>query len=138
MEINVTCLILMLMFLGLFTFLSQTLFYYLNNVFNERERLIVGEKDILDNINNEINKQNIYIKERTELKFKELEIIYKKFRNEMSITQNNKIRLVKEASQKKYQETLLRIENESNIVNEELNDKKQELVTMVYQKLNEF
>jgi F0F1-type ATP synthase membrane subunit b/b' len=138
MEINVTCLILMLMFLGLFTFLSQTLFYYLNNVFSERERLIVGEKDILDNINNEINKQNIYIKERTELKFKELEIIYKKFRNEMSITQNNKIRLVKEASQKKYQETLLRIENESNIVNEELNDKKQELVTMVYQKLNEF
>lgn len=138
MEINVTCLILMLMFLGLFTFLSQTLFYYLNNVFSERERLIEGEKDILDNINNEINKQNIYIKERTELKFKELEIIYKKFRNEMSITQNNKIRLVKEASQKKYQETLLRIENESNIVNEELNDKKQELVTMVYQKLNEF
>jgi F0F1-type ATP synthase membrane subunit b/b' len=126
------------MFLGLFTFLSQTLFYYLNNVFSERERLIEGEKDILDNINNEINKQNIYIKERTELKFKELEIIYKKFRNEMSITQNNKIRLVKEASQKKYQETLLRIENESNIVNEELNDKKQELVTMVYQKLNEF
>lgn len=138
MEINVTCLILMLMFLGLFTFLSQTLFYYLSNVFSERERLIVGEKDILDNINNEINKQNIYVKERTELKFKELEIIYKKFRNEMSITQNNKIRLVKEASQKKYQETLLRIENESNIVNEELNDKKQELVTMVYQKLNEF
>lgn len=138
MEINVTCLILMLMFLGLFTFLSQTLFYYLNNVFSERERLIEGEKDILDNINNEINKQNIYIKERTELKFKELEIIYKKFRNEMSITQNNKIRLVKEASQKKYQETLLRIENESNIVNEELSDKKQELVTMVYQKLNEF
>jgi F0F1-type ATP synthase membrane subunit b/b' len=138
MEINVTCLILMLMLLGLFTFLSQTLFYYLSNVFSERERLIVGEKDILDNINNEINKQNIYIKERTELKFKELEIIYKKFRNEMSITQNNKIRLVKEASQKKYQETLLRIENESNIVNEELNDKKQELVTMVYQKLNEF
>jgi tRNA G18 (ribose-2'-O)-methylase SpoU len=126
------------MFLGLFTFLSQTLFYYLDNVFSERERLIEGEKDILDNINNEINKQNIYIKERTELKFKELEIIYKKFRNEMSITQNNKIRLVKEASQKKYQETLLRIENESNIVNEELNDKKQELVTMVYQKLNEF
>lgn len=138
MEINVTCLILMLMFFGLFTFLSQTLFYYLSNVFSERERLIVGEKDILDNINNEINKQNIYVKERTELKFKELEIIYKKFRNEMSITQNNKIRLVKEASQKKYQETLLRIENESNIVNEELNDKKQELVTMVYQKLNEF
>jgi F0F1-type ATP synthase membrane subunit b/b' len=138
MEINVTCLILMLMLLGLFTFLSQTLFYYLSNVFSERERLIVGEKDILDNINNEINKQNIYVKERTKLKFKELEIIYKKFRNEMSITQNNKIRLVKEASQKKYQETLLRIENESNIVNEELNDKKQELVTMVYQKLNEF
>lgn len=138
MEINVTCLILMLMFLGLFTFLSQTLFYYLDNVFSERERLIVGEKDILDNINNEINKQNIYVKERTELKFKELEIIYKKFRNEMSITQNNKIRLVKEASQKKYQEALLKIENESNIVNEELNDKKQELVTMVYQKLNEF
>jgi F0F1-type ATP synthase membrane subunit b/b' len=126
------------MFFGLFTFLSKTLFYYLNNVFSERERLIVGEKDILDNINNEINKQNIYVKERTELKFKELEVIYKKFRNEMSITQNNKIRLVKEASQKKYQETLLRIENESNIVNEELNDKKQELVTMVYQKLNEF
>jgi len=125
------------MFLGLFTFLSKTLFYYLNNVFSERERLIIGEKDILDNINNEINKQNIYIKERTELKFKELELIYKKFRNEMSITQNNKIRLVKEASQKKYQETLLRIENESNIVNEELNDKKHELVTMVYQKLNE-
>jgi len=138
MEINVTCLILMLMFFGLFTFLSQTLFYYLSNVFSERERLIVGEKDILDNINNEINKQNIYVKERTELKFKELEIIYKKFRNEMSITQNNKIRLVKEASQKKYQEALLKIENESNIVNEELNDKKQELVTMVYQKLNEF
>jgi len=128
----------MLMFFGLFTFLSQTLFYYLNNVFSERERLIVGEKDILDNINNEINKQNIYVKERTELKFKELEIIYKKFRNEMSIAQNNKMRLVKEASQKKYQETLLRIENESNIVNEELNDKKQELVSMVYQKLNEF
>jgi tRNA G18 (ribose-2'-O)-methylase SpoU len=126
------------MFFGLFTFLSQTLFYYLNNVFSERERLIVGEKDILDNINNEINKQNIYVKERTELKFKELEIIYKKFRNEMSIAQNNKMRLVKEASQKKYQETLLRIENESNIVNEELNDKKQELVSMVYQKLNEF
>jgi tRNA G18 (ribose-2'-O)-methylase SpoU len=126
------------MFFGLFTFLSQTLFYYLNNVFSERERLTVGEKDILDNINNEINKQNIYVKERTELKFKELEIIYKKFRNEMSIAQNNKMRLVKEASQKKYQETLLRIENESNIVNEELNDKKQELVTMVYQKLNEF
>lgn len=138
MEINVTCLIIMLMFFGLFTFLSQTLFYYLNNVFSERERLTVGEKDILDNINNEINKQNIYVKERTELKFKELEIIYKKFRNEMSIAQNNKMRLVKEASQKKYQETLLRIENESNIVNEELNDKKQELVTMVYQKLNEF
>lgn len=138
MEINVTCLIIMLMFFGLFTFLSQTLFYYLNNVFSERERLIVGEKDILDNINNEINKQNIYVKERTELKFKELEIIYKKFRNEMSIAQNNKMRLVKEASQKKYQETLLRIENESNIVNEELNDKKQELVSMVYQKLNEF
>lgn len=118
MEINVTCLIIMLMFFGLFTFLSQTLFYYLNNVFSERERLIVGEKDILDNINNEINKQNIYVKERTELKFKELEIIYKKFRNEMSIAQNNKMRLVKEASQKKYQETLLRIENESNIVNE--------------------
>lgn len=137
MEVNVTCLILILMFFGLFTFLSKTLFYYLNNVFSERERLTIGEKDILDNINNEINKQNIYIKERTELKFKELEIIYKKFRNEMSITQNNKIRLVKEASQKKYQETLLRIENESNIVNEELNDKKQELVTMVYQKLNE-
>lgn len=116
MEINVTCLILMLMFFGLFTFLSQTLFYYLSNVFSERERLIVGEKDILDNINNEINKQNIYVKERTELKFKELEIIYKKFRNEMSITQNNKIRLVKEASQKKYQEALLRIENESNTV----------------------
>jgi tRNA G18 (ribose-2'-O)-methylase SpoU len=126
------------MFFGLFTFLSQTLFYYLNNVFSERERLTVGEKDILDNINNEINKQNIYVKERTELKFKELEIIYKKFRNEMSIAQNNKMRLVKEASQKKYQETLLRIENESNIVNEELNDKKQELVSMVYQKLNEF
>lgn len=138
MEINVTCLIIMLMFFGLFTFLSQTLFYYLNNVFSERERLTVGEKDILDNINNEINKQNIYVKERTELKFKELEIIYKKFRNEMSIAQNNKMRLVKEASQKKYQETLLRIENESNIVNEELNDKKQELVSMVYQKLNEF
>jgi hypothetical protein len=101
MEINVTCLILMLMFFGLFTFLSKTLFSYLNNVFSERERLIIGEKDILDNINNEINKQNIYVKERTELKFKELEIIYKKFRNEMSITQNNKIRLVKEASQKK-------------------------------------
>jgi tRNA G18 (ribose-2'-O)-methylase SpoU len=126
------------MFFGLFTFLSQTLFYYLNNVFSERERLTVGEKDILDNINNEINKQNIYVKERTELKFKELEIIYKKFRNEMSIAQNNKMRLVKEASQKKYQETLLRIENESNIVNEDLNDKKQELVSMVYQKLNEF
>lgn len=137
MEVNVTCLILILMFFGLFTFLSKTLFYYLNNVFSERERLTTGETNILDNINNEINKQNIYIKERTELKFKELEIIYKKFRNEMSITQNNKIRLVKEASQKKYQETLLRIENESNIVNEELNDKKQELVTMVYQKLNE-
>lgn len=135
MEINVTCLIIMLMFFGLFTFLSQTLFYYLNNVFSERERLIVGEKDILDNINNEINKQNIYVKERTELKFKELEIIYKKFRNEMSIAQNNKMRLVKEASQKKYQETLLRIENESNIVNEELNDKKQELVSIVYQTL---
>lgn len=128
----------MLMFFGLFTFLSKTLFYYLNNVFSERERLIIGEKDILDNINNEINKQNIYVKERTELKSKELEIIYKKFRNEMSIAQNSKIRLIKEASQKKYQETLLRIENESNIVNEELSDKKQELVTMVYQKLNEF
>jgi tRNA G18 (ribose-2'-O)-methylase SpoU len=128
----------MLMLLGLFTFLSKTLFYYLSNVFSERERLIIGEKDIVDNINNEINKQNIYVKERTELKFKELEIIYKKFRNEMSIAQNNKMRLVKEASQKKYQETLLRIENESNIVNEELNDKKQELVSMVYQKLNEF
>jgi len=126
------------MFFGLFTFLSKTLFYYLNNVFGERERLTVGEKNTLDNINNEINKQNIYIKERTELKSKELEIIYIKFRNEMSITQNNKIRLVKEASQKKFHETLLRIENESNIVNEELNDKKQELVTMVYQKLNEF
>jgi hypothetical protein len=126
------------MFFGLFTFLSKTLFYYLNNVFSERERLIIGEKDILDNINNEINKQNIYVKERTELKSKELEIIYKKFRNEMSIAQNSKIRLIKEASQKKYQETLLRIENESNIVNEELSDKKQELVTMVYQKLNEF
>jgi len=138
MEINVTCLIIMLMFFGLFTFLSKTLFYYLNNVFSERERLIIGEKDILDNINNEINKQNIYVKERTELKSKELEIIYKKFRNEMSIAQNSKIRLIKEASQKKYQETLLRIENESNIVNEELSDKKQELVTMVYQKLNEF
>jgi len=138
MEINITCLIIMLMFFGLFTFLSKTLFYYLNNVFGERERLTVGEKNTLDNINNEINKQNIYIKERTELKSKELEIIYIKFRNEMSITQNNKIRLVKEASQKKFHETLLRIENESNIVNEELNDKKQELVTMVYQKLNEF
>ena len=138
MEINITCLIIVLMFFGLFTFLSKTLFYYLNNVFGERERLTVGEKNTLDNINNEINKQNIYIKERTELKSKELEIIYIKFRNEMSITQNNKIRLVKEASQKKFHETLLRIENESNIVNEELNDKKQELVTMVYQKLNEF
>jgi hypothetical protein len=138
MEINITCLIIVLMFFGLFTFLSKTLFYYLNNVFSERERLTIGEENILDNINNEINKQNIYVKERTELKSKELEIIYKKFRNEMYITQNNKIRLVKEASQKKYHETLLRIENESNIVNEELNDKKQELVTMVYQKLNEF
>ena len=108
------------MFFGLFTFLSKTLFYYLNNVFSERERLTIGEENILDNINNEINKQNIYVKERTELKSKELEIIYKKFRNEMYITQNNKIRLVKEASQKKYHETLLRIENESNIVNEEL------------------
>jgi hypothetical protein len=126
------------MFFGLFIFLSKTLFYYLNNIFSERERLTIGEKNILDNINNEINKQNIYVKERTELKFKELETIYKKFRNEISITQNNEIRLAKEASQKKYHETLLRIENESNIVNEELNDKKQELVTMVYQKLNEF
>jgi hypothetical protein len=126
------------MFFGLFIFLSKTLFYYLNNIFSERERLTIGEKNILDNINNEINKQNIYVKERTELKFKELETIYKKFRNEISITQNNEIRLAKEASQKKYHETLLRIENESNIVNEELNDKKQELVSMVYQKLNEF
>jgi F0F1-type ATP synthase membrane subunit b/b' len=126
------------MFFGLFIFLSKTLFYYLNNVFSERERLTIGEKNTLDKINNEINKQNIYVKERTELKFKELETIYKKFRNEISITQNNEIRLAKEASQKKYHETLLRIENESNIVNEELNDKKQELVTMVYQKLNEF
>lgn len=138
MEINITCLFIILVLFTLFIFLSKTLFHYLNNVFSEREKLIIGEKNILDSINSEINKQTIYIKEKTELKYKELESIYKKFHDEVSIAQDNKIRLAKAASQKKYQEILLRIENESNIVSEELNKKKQELVAMVYQKLNEF
>lgn len=135
MEINITFFIETIMFFLLFLFLSRILFIPLDNLFSVRERKILDEQLKTAKINEEINKQKIYIDEQISLKTQETKELYKKFQNVHIANHKNEITLFKSAVQRKYLKILLKLEDETSIIRKKLNKNKHTLAMTIYCKL---
>jgi F0F1-type ATP synthase membrane subunit b/b' len=135
MEINITIFIQAIILLMLYILLSNVLFKPLNNLFKEREKQTLGNKDDASLILKKIAKKKIYIKEQTSLTLKKARIVYKKSQYENSIKSKAHIQSLQKDSQTRYKNEFLKLNNETIIIKNQLQEMEKSFIKTILQKL---
>jgi len=135
MEINITIFIQAIILLMLYILLSNVLFKPLNNLFKEREKQTLGNKEAANLILKKIAKKESYIKEQTSLTLKKARIVYKKAQHENAIKSKAHVQSLQKDSQIKYKNEFLKLNNETIIIKNQLQEMKNGFIKTILQKL---
>lgn len=135
MEINITIFIQAIIFLMLYILLSNVLFKPLSNLFKEREKQTLGNKEAARLILEKIKKKELYIKEQTSLTLKKAKMVYRKAQQENMIKSKQHIQVLQKDSQTKYKNEFLKLNNESVFIKNQLRKMESGFIETILQKL---
>lgn len=135
MEINITIFIQAIIFLMLYILLSNVLFKPLNNLLKERKKQTLGNKEEASLILKKIKKKESYIKKQTSLTLKKARIVYRKAQHKNAIKSKIHIQSLQKDSQIKYKNEFLKLNNETIIIKNQLQEMKNGFIKTILQKL---
>lgn len=135
MEINITIFIQAIIFLMLYILLSNVLFKPLSDLFEEREKQTLGNREAARLILEKIKKKESYIKEQTSLTLKKAKIVYRKVQQENMIKNKQYIQALQKDSQMRYKNEFLKLNNEALLIKNQLRKMESGFIETILQKL---
>lgn len=136
MEVNITIFLQALNILMLLIFLSNALFKPLHKLYQERCQLMIDEHNKTIKINRRIKTQENYIHKETSMTIKKAENEYKLFQRENIIRKKIYIKDLHLEHDTRYENTLLKLNNEISTAKIQLLKDKDDIVLSIVQKLH--